>query len=161
VTFTPPLADAVPALDLTVGPPAGPSRRVRWLSAAGAVGVCTAGLAYIWTFNPNVASSPYPQCLFKAATGLDCPGCGGTRAVYSLLHGDWAGAADHYALIYLVAPLMVYFLARFVLDQFGVRLPAPQASRWMGYAAVGVLLAFTVVRNLPFGPFHYLGSGLA
>ena len=27
-------------------------------------------------------------CPFKALTGIPCPGCGGTRALYAILHGD-------------------------------------------------------------------------
>jgi len=29
----------------------------------------------------------YPICLFHSLTGLNCPGCGATRAAYQLLHG--------------------------------------------------------------------------
>ena len=32
-----------------------------------------------------------PTCLVKMTTGFDCPGCGGTRAFWYLLHGDVAG----------------------------------------------------------------------
>ena len=30
----------------------------------------------------------FPPCLFHLATGYYCPGCGGTRAITSLLHGQ-------------------------------------------------------------------------
>jgi Protein of unknown function (DUF2752) len=31
-------------------------------------------------------------CLFKAATGIPCPGCGVTRSIVALLHGDFSHA---------------------------------------------------------------------
>jgi hypothetical protein len=167
VTFTPPVDPAASSIGEdppgpgSVAPPAGPVVRRQRAVAAAVVGLGVAGLGYVYRFDPNVAGSPYPQCTFKLATGLDCPGCGGTRAVHALLHGDLAGAADHYALIFLVAPVLFYFVVRYVLEQFGVSLPAPAARRWMGWAAAILFLGFTVVRNLPFAPFHYLQSGLA
>lgn len=30
----------------------------------------------------------HPSCLMKTLSGVPCPGCGGTRAVSALLHGD-------------------------------------------------------------------------
>jgi hypothetical protein len=123
--------------------------------------VCTAGLAAVYLVNPNAADSPFPPCLFKAATGLDCPGCGGTRAMHALLHGDFAAAADHHVLIFAIVPLLAYVVVRFVLDQFDVRLPRLHLHRWMAYAAVGLIGVFSVVRNLPLEPLTYLGSGLS
>jgi hypothetical protein len=143
--------------DLSVAP-GERSRLNRWLSATGAVSVCAAGLAYISAFDPNVATSPYPKCLLKQLTGIDCPGCGGTRAMYSLLHGDVVGAADHNILIFIVAPLIIYLVARFALGQFGVRLPAPRVRPWMAWGAASFMLVFAIVRNIPGTPLHYLRS---
>ena len=36
--------------------------------------------------------SPVPLCLVKALTGLDCPGCGMTRAFLFISHGHFADA---------------------------------------------------------------------
>src|ERR1035437_4948003 len=33
----------------------------------------------------------YPICLFHSLTGLNCPGCGATRAAYQLLHRPLLG----------------------------------------------------------------------
>lgn len=41
--------------------------------------------------SPSVASLP-ELCVFHRVTGLDCPGCGMTRAFVRLMQGDWQGA---------------------------------------------------------------------
>jgi hypothetical protein len=58
--------------------------------------------------HPPVAGA-YPICPFKALTGLDCPFCGGMRAVASLLHGNIAAAADYNLLVAIGVPAAVLF----------------------------------------------------
>ncbi len=49
---------------------------------------------------------PIDLCLLKAWTGLDCPTCGLTRAVCSVLQGDWAASLGfHPAGILVVVSL--------------------------------------------------------
>src|SRR5471032_2954164 len=56
---------------------------------AGAVLLATAlGVgAMVYFFNPSTHGF-YPVCMFHSLTGLNCPGCGATRALYALLHGN-------------------------------------------------------------------------
>jgi hypothetical protein len=140
--------------DVTSGRPS------RWLWAAGSVGTCVAGLGFIYAVDPNAAANPYPPCLLKRTTGIDCPGCGGTRAVYALLHGNLAGAVDHNILALVVVPVILYLAVRFALSRFAIALPLPRARPWMAWAAVAFLVVFAVGRNLD-GPLHYFNSALA
>jgi hypothetical protein len=99
-------------------------------------------------------------CPFKLATGLDCPGCGGTRAAHDLMRGDLVGALDHNVLAVIAIPLILWGLFTWLTSVLG----GPKLStfspstRWT-VAAVVVLLAFWVVRNLSLAPFHWLYSG--
>jgi hypothetical protein len=43
-------------------------------------------------------SSLPPICPWRTLLGLQCPGCGGTRAIAALLHGDVIEAFRHNAL---------------------------------------------------------------
>jgi hypothetical protein len=135
-------------------------RNSRWLWAAGAAGTCVAGLGFIYAVDPNQAGNPYPPCLLKRLTGIDCPGCGGTRAVYSLLHGDVVGAVDHNILALVVVPVLLYLTLRFVLRRFEISMPVPRMKPWMAWATAAFLLAFSVARNIE-GPLHYFNSALA
>jgi hypothetical protein len=148
------------AAESSIVPAPGPSRLTRWLCASGAVGVCAAGLAFVYLVDPNPADNPYPRCLMKVATGIDCPGCGGTRALHSLLHGDIGGAADHNIIVFPAVVLTLYIAVRFALQQFDITLPAPRLRPWMGYVALVFLLVFTVARNIPNTPFWYFNSGI-
>jgi len=115
------------------------------------VGTAAVGLAaiFLYFFNP-AASGFYPRCFFKMFTGLDCPGCGGLRATHQLLHGNFREAFALNPLFVLALPLIGYFAARpFVVSLTGRRLPQFfKSSVWIWIGAA-VVIAFGVLRNLP------------
>jgi hypothetical protein len=97
-------------------------------------------------------------CPTYALTGLYCTGCGTTRMLHSLLHLRVLEAFDHNPLIFLLLPLIGYFLLTGYLRLVAARrvLPDLQFPRWVPVPLGILLLAFTVLRNLPFPPFTFL-----
>jgi hypothetical protein len=89
-------------------------------------------------------------CPFHELTGLLCPLCGGTRAALRLLEGDLAGSLGLNVLL-LPLGLLVAYVAAANLGLLADRLPSPPA--WLPRAVAGVLVAFTVARNLPGADF--------
>ncbi len=124
--------------------------------AALAVGaVAAAGAGVLLAFDPNRADSPFPPCVFHSLTGWFCPGCGMTRALHALVHGD-VGAA---LALNPFAPLLAAGLALSVAWLLGFR-PAP--LRRLGqrifkpWVWVWALPLFWLMRNLPWPPFTLL-----
>ena len=124
-------------------------------SAAIAVG---AGVWLLRNFDPNAASSPFPPCMFHAFTGLYCIGCGLTRALHALVHGDVAGALGMNPLGVLLLGLVPLMLAwgrgwqpRLLQPVMAV---AMQPKLWLW-----VLPGYWVARNLPWVPFSLLAPG--
>ena len=117
-------------------------------------GVIVAAVAVLFFFNPT-ATGFYPRCLFHEMTGLYCPGCGSTRALHCLLHGDVGAALHDNALAVLAVP----FIAGILLARVARRQP-PIATSKLGLSWIGLLLAvilvFGVVRNIPRRPFSLL-----
>jgi len=56
----------------------------------------------------SFVESAHTVCLFNNIFHVDCPGCGITRAVLSVLHGDFAKAFYYNRLVVLVFPLLCY-----------------------------------------------------
>ena len=100
----------------------------------GAIGA--AALAY-WFVLPHKFWVP---CPIRALTGLYCPGCGSTRAVFALFHGNLPLAAHDNALL----------LAMPVLAVLGRYIDRKLARRYI-YIYLAALLAlvvtFVVLRN--------------
>lgn len=119
-----------------------------WSAAVGAVAVGAVG--YIAAHNPHVPGATF-VCPLYAATGLYCPGCGGTRAVYDLSHGDLLGALAMHPLLVLAIPVLVALWVRWVMRARGASLREWPFPPWLGYAIPAVIVAFTVLRNV--GPF--------
>lgn len=124
---------------------------------AGPAGV-TAALAVatltVATLNPHTTRMS-TGCLMLQATGWYCPGCGGTRAVYDISHGDFVSATKMNPLVtYVIVPLSILALAYWGLHAAGVIKRKLALPLWLVWVAVGVMVAFTVVRNLPaFAPY--------
>ena len=112
------------------------------------------GLSAVYVVSGHRIGLP---CPFKLITGWDCPLCGGTRMGASLMHGNLS-AAFHYNPLALIS-LTGLGLGWLVLlaQRAGIiksRLPvvSRRVRRVLAIAALVVVLAFTVARNLPVGP---------
>jgi len=96
-------------------------------------------------------SGSYGFCPFYAATGHYCPGCGGLRAVNDLTNGDLASAASSNLLFVASIPVLVYAWFRWLRVQWRGD-PAPPLNPYvLTSVSIGLMVVFTVVRNLPFG----------
>jgi len=124
----------------------------------GLLAAAAVGAAVLWHVNPNEAGNPLPPCPSLWLTGLFCPGCGTTRALHALLHGDLPGALAMNPLMVLSLPPVAVLLAHELQ-----RLPkamAPLAKR-LGNARAWavVVIGYAVLRNLPWPPFSWLAPG--
>lgn len=112
----------------------------RW---AGSALVLVAGWI-VYTF-PPATSSWYPGCVFHAVTGLDCPGCGGTRAMHQLLHGRFTEA-------FALNPILFLFLIPVAVcaapSLWRGEQPRFMSRPWFGWTSVIVMSGFWIGRNL-------------
>jgi hypothetical protein len=130
-------------------------RRIRrpwtWLAVAGALGFL--GLRFAWTG----WSTALPSCVIRRFTGLQCPGCGGTRCAARLLDGDIAGAISMNPLVVLLAALGAAWISYGVFREWrGEPRPLPLLPSWVAWCLAIVVIGFGVVRNLPWWPFTLL-----
>jgi hypothetical protein len=110
-------------------------------NAAIGVVVLMIGAATLLLF-PPARHGFYPRCPFFEATGLLCPGCGGTRALAALLRGDVMGA---WRLNGLVVALLPFAAGWGVLRPWRVEVRVPREV-WVGFGIVVGM--FGVLRNL-------------
>jgi hypothetical protein len=110
------------------------------------------GVLMLRVFQPE---SLWP-CVFHAVTGLHCPGCGLTRMLHALVHGDVARAWSMNPLAMVALPLLAAMLAQWWLAR-------PLLPSWLsrfahdGRAWIVALIAFGVLRNLPM--FAWMAPG--
>ncbi len=107
-------------------------------------------------FNP-VTAGFFPVCPLLKLTGIACPGCGMTRGLHALLHGDFVSALDYNLLL----PAVLFFFGFLFVSFFltfarGRGLSFKAFTPLVIWSFFGVALAFTVLRNLPFYPFNIL-----
>lgn len=86
------------------------------------------GAVWVWFLQP--------PCVVRNATGLKCPACGVSHALRAVLEGHWREVIYWHAL--LVPGLLLLAVG------------CVRPLRWPWWvAAGGILLFFTVLRNLP------------
>lgn len=117
--------------------------RKRWLAALGVAGAVTV----LFVFFEPLRWPLFPKCVLHEVTGWYCPGCGGSRAVRALAHGEILTALRCNALLLLALPAVVYWLC------------GGEATRirpfWI-WLFVGLLLLYGLLRNVPVYPFSLL-----
>ena len=99
--------------------------------------------------NDPATSRFYPPCIFHLLTGLDCPGCGGTRALYHLLHGHFALALHYNAMLVIFGP---FLLGGAVSEgrriAKGAEAPLIIQKPWTAWSTIALLVGWAIFRNL-------------
>jgi len=108
-------------------------------------GLLTGGLVFLYFLNPSETKF-FPPCPFRLATGWYCPGCGSLRAIHNLLHGRLMAALSLNLLMVVSIPVVAAMLLK----------PAWIYKRWVPWAALCILIAYGVLRNVPAWPFCLL-----
>ena len=112
-----------------------------------------AGAAYLFVFEPG-KSGFFPACPFRLLTGFTCPGCGSTRALHQILHGDFAGAFMLNPLLLLAIPFLLFVLLRYSVIVMRGGAPRPNAlPAPVIYGLFVIIVSFWIFRNTPFYPF--------
>lgn len=104
--------------------------------------------ATVFFFNP-AAHNFYPVCQFHRLTGLNCPGCGGTRALYALLHGNFFTALHDNALLVFGLAATGLRCAWFAVNQKRGRTSGEFFPAKFLWPLLAIVVVFTVLRNLP------------
>jgi len=107
----------------------------------------------------------FPKCMFFAATGLHCPGCGCQRALHHLFNGHLLLALHYNAMVLMALPWLMWSSALASLKF--LELPTPNVmvprrrmnARLVTFIATAVI-GFWLLRNIPCWPFEWLAPPL-
>ena len=91
----------------------------------------------LYRFNPEHYGF-FPKCPFFLLTGWQCPGCGTTRAMHHVLHGDFLRAISFNPILTVAVPFLLLLAFK----------PAWASKPLVGWGCVIVVLAYFLLRNL-------------
>lgn len=117
------------------------------LPASILVTVVLGALAVQRVFDPFTQN--LPLCPTYHLTGLHCPGCGASRAVHALLDGDLPLALQNNALVMTALPVVAAGFVLWTLRRVRGRRPTVDLPRAAVLGLLGLVLVFTVARNVP------------
>lgn len=129
----------------------------RWLWPIGLAVAALVACVALAVADPQRRAELAPGCPFRTVTGLDCPGCGGTRAVYALTQGNVWVAFEHNALTMTLAPVLGWVWWRWLMASTGRR-EFPTTSPRVAWTLCITIIGFWVLRNVPVWPLSWLGS---
>lgn len=126
-----------------------------WLAPLAVLGCVGAACTYVLQNNPTDAQlDPLGPCAFKLLTGFDCPGCGGTRMVWYLLHGNVFQAARYHIVALLAVPVLAWVYVVWAVHRVtGHKLPSKRIPLPLILGYLLFWIVFAVLRNLPWAPF--------
>ena len=124
---------------------------------AGWLFLAVAGVLFlVWKFTGFTIGAYLPPCMFHAMTGLYCPGCGGTRAVYALLRGEVGMSLFYYPFVFYAAVLGTWFMVSQTIERLSRHtLPIGLRFRpvYLWIALILILVNF-FVKNIALIVFH-------
>lgn len=112
----------------------------------------TSAAAGIVLYHPAISlyilSFPH-VCALSRFAGMYCPFCGGTRAVQSLLTGNFPEAFGMNQMVIILLPLSLGIL-------LGPFRKLKKAAPWI---LLGIMLLYLILRNIPMDALTFLRPG--
>ncbi len=97
----------------------------------------------------NRLTGLYIPCVFRLLTGYQCPGCGVTRMLFSILHFQFEDAFHYNPLVFIYLPFIIaYYIYMNYLyiyqkkDQILKKIP-----NYVGIVVIFITLLFGILRN--------------
>ncbi len=109
-------------------------------------------LFYIYVIVPYFE---LPPCMWLSVLGIYCPGCGGTRAVMALLHGDFLLSLWYHPLVMYTVVIFGGFMLTQTLERlklFGIR--GWKFHVWHMIGAVVIMTVNFIGKNVLLLCFH-------
>ena len=93
----------------------------------------------------KMARQGFP-CLFHRLTGLYCPGCGGTRAINYLLHGQIVKSIQYHPLVLYMAFVIVLESVRYL---WSLKSENPHYGDYEAevYGGIGIIIINWAAKN--------------
>ena len=92
-------------------------------------------------------SASFPPCSFRVLTGYHCPGCGNTRSVKALMHGDILLSLRNNPIILFGCLVGVQFYAEQIVGFFWKDVKLVPRKMWVWIIVIVAFVIFYVVRN--------------
>jgi len=114
--------------------------------------------AVIFFYFYNPVTKAYPSCPFYYYTGLYCPGCGSSRAVYQIVHGNFLYALNLNPLLIIA----IFFIFYLLIGKLNIKVKRKAIFRRKVFtkkiyiAIIVVIGLYWIIRNIPVYPFSIL-----
>jgi hypothetical protein len=106
-------------------------------------------------FNPNQYF--FPRCPVYSLTGLYCPGCGSQRSLHAFLNLNIGDAFSSNLLVGFLIVILIVELLFYILKLEKFRpVNFMKSNRYFSIIVLCVVIAFTLLRNIPVFPFNVL-----
>ncbi|MFA9377729.1 MAG: DUF2752 domain-containing protein [Lachnotalea sp.] len=89
-------------------------------------------------------------CLFHKLSGLYCPGCGGTRAVLSLIHGHPIASIQYNPIVMYGLLIYAWYMISNTIEllskkKLKIGMKYSDSYFWVG---LGIIIVFFLIRNI-------------
>lgn len=114
------------------------------------VGILFASIAVYLVLQYFDWSIRLPMCMMLRFTGLYCPGCGGTRAFISLLHGRFLDSLYYHPIVLYGAAVGLWYLISHTIE-YASRDKYRIGMRYRDiylYIAVSLILLNWIIKNI-------------
>lgn len=110
----------------------------------------TAGVCcwiFLWVFTGA-------SCFIRAAFGIPCPGCGSTRAIGALCHGDIKKALEFHPLIFITLALIAACIFAFIfkINIFGTAEKKKKRAAVFAWCVFALYMGVYITRMILFYP---------